>query len=107
MCVSTLRGSGPIGSLKTKKLPNSFLVRSFCLKLCMVYVHVELHLLVSLVPRPIPRFFCSSVSVDNNTRMRKGGEKRGRPGTIHHVSDVRWTQGWTGPVVVSAGLEGS
>ena len=43
----------------------------------------------------LPRFFCSSVSVDNNTRMRKGGEKRGRPGTIHHVSDVRWTQGWT------------
>ena len=43
----------------------------------------------------LPRFFCSSVSVDNNTRMRKGGEirirvllsteteeqkKRGRPG---------------------------
>ena len=26
----------------------------------------------------LPRFFCSSVSVDNNTRMRKGGEKRGR-----------------------------
>ena len=25
----------------------------------------------------LPRFFCSSVSVDNNTRMRKGGEKRG------------------------------
>ena len=24
----------------------------------------------------VPRFFCSSVSVDNNTRMRKGGEKR-------------------------------
>ena len=23
----------------------------------------------------LPRFFCSSVSVDNNTRMRKGGEK--------------------------------
>ena len=43
----------------------------------------------------LPRFFCSSVSVDNNTRMRKGSEKRGRPGIIHHVSDVRWTQGWT------------
>ena len=33
--------------------------------------------LPSLVPRPTP-FFCSSVSVDNNTRMRKGGEKRFR-----------------------------
>ena len=43
----------------------------------------------------LPRFFCSSVSVDNNTRMQKGGEKRGRPGIIHLVSDVRWTQGWT------------
>ena len=28
--------------------------------------------------------------------MRKGGEKRGRPGIIHHVSDVRWTQGGHG-----------
>ena len=40
----------------------------------------------------LPHFFCSSVSVDNNTRMRKGGirvllsteteeqKKRGRPG---------------------------
>ena len=37
-------------------------------------------------------FFGSSVCVDN-TRMRKGGEKRGRPGNIHHVSDVRWTRG--------------
>ena len=58
----------------------------------------------------LPRFFCSSGSVDNNTWMmmmmmmmmmklyfnwmRKGGENRGRPGTIHHVSDVRWMQGW-------------
>ena len=24
----------------------------------------------------LPHFFCSSVSVDNNTWMRKGGEKR-------------------------------
>ena len=41
--------------------------------------------------------------------MQKGGAKRGRPGTIHHVSDVRWTQGWTwggGGVVVSADPEG-
>ena len=43
----------------------------------------------------LPRFFCSLVSVDNNTRMQKGGEKHGRPGIIHHVSDVRWMQGWT------------
>ena len=39
----------------------------------------------------LPRFFCSSVSVGNNTRMRKGGEKRGRPGIIHHVPYVKWT----------------
>jgi len=39
--------------------------------------------------------FCSSVSVDNNSRKQKGGEKWGRPGRIHHVSDrwvnMRWT----------------
>ena len=35
------------------------------------------YLSTSLVPRPTQFFFCSSVSVDNNTRMRKGGEKRG------------------------------
>ena len=36
------------------------------------------------------RSFCSSVCVDNNTQS---GEERGRPGIIHHVSDVRWTRG--------------
>ena len=36
-----------------------------------------------------PVFFCSSVSVDNNTQMRKGSEKRGRPGIIHHVLYVK------------------
>ena len=30
----------------------------------------------------LPRFFFSSVCVDNNTLMQ---QKRGRPGTIHHV----------------------
>ena len=34
----------------------------------------------------LPRFFCSSVSVDNNTRMRKGGEKRGRAAKNAEVS---------------------
>ena len=29
----------------------------------------------------------------HNTRERKNGEKRGRPWPIHHVNDVRWTQG--------------
>ena len=33
----------------------------------------------------------SSVCVDNNSQMRKRGEEWGRPGIIHHVSDVRWT----------------
>ena len=32
-------------------------------------------------------------SLDNNTWIRKSSEKRGRPGIIHHVSDVRWTRG--------------
>ena len=38
----------------------------------------------SLVPRPPP--FLPSVCVDNNTWEQKTGEKRGRPGSIHHVS---------------------
>ena len=40
--------------------------------------------------------------------MWKSGKEQGRPGTIHHVSDVRWTRGGcrgVGPVVVSAGPE--
>ena len=44
----------------------------------------------------LPRFFCSSVSVDNNTLMWKGGEKCGRPGIIHHVLYVKWTWGGGG-----------
>ena len=38
----------------------------------------------SLVPRPPP--FLPSVGVHDNTRKRKTSEKRGRPGSIHHVS---------------------
>ena len=41
-------------------------------------------ILISLGPRPPP--FLPSVCVHNNTRERKTGEKRGRPGSIHHVS---------------------
>ena len=49
------------------------------------------------------------------TWMRKGGEKRGRPGIVHHVSDIRWARGACGGggggggggcVVISAGPEG-
>ena len=36
-----------------------------------------------------PSSFCSAVCVDNNTRIWKSGEERGRPGIIHHVSDMR------------------
>ena len=64
----------------------------------------------------LPRSFCSSVCVGINTRIRKSGEERGRPGIIHHVSDVRWMQGGRGGVggggggggggvVISAGSE--
>ena len=41
----------------------------------------------------LPRFFCSSICVDDNARMRKSGEERERPSIIHHVSDVRWDGG--------------
>ena len=37
--------------------------------------------------------------------MQKSAEERGRPGIIHHVSDIRWMQGGGGGVVVSAGPE--
>ena len=44
--------------------------------------------------------------------MQKSGEQWGRPGIIHHESDVRWTWGGgggggggAGPVVISAGPE--
>ena len=43
---SCLRGSDRQFFCFSPRIHNSFLVRSFCLKLCMVYVHVELHLLV-------------------------------------------------------------
>ena len=39
---------------------------------------------ISLVPRP-PSFL-PFICVHNNTREHKTGEKRGRPGSIHHVS---------------------
>ena len=45
---------------------------------------------VASFPAGLSRSFCSSVCVDNNTRMQKSGEEWGRP---HHVSDVSWTQG--------------
>ena len=41
----------------------------------------------------LPCSFGSSVCVDNNTWMRKSSEGQGRPGIIHHMSDVRWTRG--------------
>ena len=57
---------------------------------------ISMQYLASLVPRLTPFFFGSLVSVDNNTRMRKGGEKRRRPGIIHHVLYVKWTWGGGG-----------
>ena len=42
----------------------------------------------------LPRF-CSSVCIQYNTWKRRNGEKQERPGSIHHVNDVRWTWRWT------------
>ena len=50
----------------------------------------------SLGPRPIP--FWSSVCVPNNTREWKTSEKRGRPGSIHHVSGREVDVGGEGPI---------
>ena len=33
------------------------------------------------------------VCVHNNTQEWKNGEKRERPGSIHHMSGVRWMRG--------------
>ena len=38
----------------------------------------------SLVPKPPP--FLPSIFIHNNTRGQKTSKKRGRPGSIHHVS---------------------
>ena len=50
----------------------------------------------SLVPRPPP--FLPSVCVHNNTREWKTGEKRGRPGSIDHVSGREVDEGGEGPI---------
>ena len=50
----------------------------------------------SLVSRPPP--FFSSVCVHNNTWERKTGEKRGRPGSIHHMSGREVYIGGEGPI---------
>ena len=48
------------------------------------------------VPRPLP--FLPSVCVHNNTREWKTGEKRGRSGSIHHVSGREVDVGGEGPI---------
>ena len=50
----------------------------------------------SLVPRP--PLFLPSVCVHNNTREQKTGKKRGRPGSIHHVSGREVDVGGEGPI---------
>ena len=44
----------------------------------------------SLIPRPT-LFFCSSVCVGTNTQKQKSSEKRGWPGIIYIMNDIRWT----------------
>ena len=55
--------------------------------ICRLYFGLYISNICSLGPRPTP--FWSSVCVHNNTRERKTGQKWGRPGSIHHVNDVR------------------
>ena len=38
----------------------------------------------------LPRFLFFGC-LDNNTLKWKSGEKRVRPGMLHHVNDIRWT----------------
>ena len=37
----------------------------------------------------MPPLFISSICIHNDTQEQKTGEKRGRPGSIHHVSGRR------------------
>ena len=41
----------------------------------------------------LPRFFCSSVPLTIIHGCGRAAKKRGRPGTIHHVSDVGGRKG--------------
>ena len=47
-------------------------------------------ILYSFVLRPSPFYLLFAF---NNARERKTSKKQGRPGSIHHVSDVKWTRG--------------
>ena len=63
-------------------------------------------LMVSLVPRPPP--FLPSVCFHNNTWEQKTGEKRGRAGSIYHVSGSKVDVGGEGAIFkyVRTKLEG-
>ena len=50
----------------------------------------------SLVPRP--PLFLPSVCIHNNIWERRTGNKRGRPGSIHHVSGHEVDLGGEGPM---------
>ena len=60
-------------------------------------------LILSLVPRPPPCL--PSVCVHNNTRERKTGEKRGKPGSIRHMSGREVDVGGEGAIFKSTKLE--
>ena len=62
-----------------------------------MYIIVENGDYFSLGPRPPP--LLPSVCVHNNTWERKTGEKRGRPGSIHHMVDARLTWGGGGGAI--------
>ena len=55
--------------------------------------HSPINMCVICCLVPWPPLLLPSVCLYNNTRKRKTCEKWGRPESIHHVNDVRWTQG--------------
>ena len=62
-----------------------------CKSVANAILHIEICIVKALVvesPYVIP-----SVCVHNNTQEQKTDKKWGRPGSIHHVDDVRWTLG--------------
>ena len=58
---------------------------------CNAILNIEICIVKALVVESA--YVIPSVCVHNNTQEQKTDKKWGRPGSIHHVNDVRWTLG--------------
>ena len=62
-----------------------------CKSVANAILHIEICIVKALVVESA--YVIPSVCVHNNTQEQKTDKKWGRPGSIHHVNDVRWTLG--------------